>query len=62
MSETKLDAEAVIDAMAPLIGIEIEPDYRSGIAFNLDVAARFAALVLEFRLSDHAEPAAVFRP
>ena len=62
MSETRMDPEAVIDAMAPLLGLTIEPSYRPGIMLNLDIAVRLAALVLDFPLGDHAEPAAVFRP
>jgi len=61
MSEDKpFDAEAVIDAMAPLLGLEIPEAYRPGILANLEVTAGLAALVLEFPLGDHAEPAAVF--
>lgn len=56
------DPEAVIDAMAPLLGLDIAPEYRSGIATNLRVTAGLATLVLEFPIDDHAEPAAVFRP
>ena len=62
MSEDPFDAGAVIDAMAPLLRLEIEPEYRPGIATNLEATARFAALVLEFPLDDEAEPAPVFRP
>ena len=59
---TPFDPEAVIDAMAPLLGLAIEPAYRPGIVTNLNVTAALAALVLEFPLDDHAEPAAVFTP
>ena len=54
--------EAIIDAMAPLLGLDIKPEYRAGIATNLKVTAGLAALVLEFPLDDHAELAAVFCP
>jgi hypothetical protein len=54
--------EAIIDAMAPLLGLHVKPEYRPGIATNLKVTAALAALVLEFPLDDHAEPAAVFHP
>ncbi len=54
------DAQAVIDAMGPLIGIEIAPEYREGVATNLRVTADFAALLLAFRLGDHDEPTPVF--
>ena len=54
------DPEAVIDAMAPLLGLTVADEYRRGVAANLAVTARLAALVMEFPLGDHAEPAAVF--
>ena len=54
------DPEAVIDAMAPLLDLSIDPDYRPGIATNLLVTARFAAVVLAAPLDDEAEPAPVF--
>ncbi len=56
------DPEAVVTAMGPMLGLEIEAAYRPGIAANLEVTARFAQLVLDFPLPDQAEPAAVFRP
>lgn len=62
MTETTFDPDAVIDAMAPLLGFEILPDYRPGIATNLQVTARFAALLLAEPIEDHAEPAPVFSP
>ena len=54
------DPEAVIDAMAPLLGLPIDPTYRQGIATNLMVTARFAAIVLSAPLDDEAEQAPVF--
>ena len=56
------DPEAIIDAMAPLLGLMVAPAYRPGIVTNLGVTAALAALVLDFPLDDHAEPAAVFTP
>ena len=61
MSETKdFEPEAVIDALAPLLGVEIAPEYRLGVATNLRVTAALAKLVLEFPLGDESEPAPVF--
>ena len=60
--EPDFDPEAIIDAMASLLGLAIKPEYRPGVATNLAVTAGLAALVLEFPLDDHAEPAAVFCP
>lgn len=60
-AERPFDPDAVIDAMAPLLGLTIEPDDRPGIALNLTVTARFARLVLDAPVDDEVEPAPVFR-
>jgi hypothetical protein len=54
------DPEAVIDAMAPLLGLTVEAEYRPGVVANLEVTAKHALLVMSFPLGDHEEPAAVF--
>lgn len=54
------DIEALIDAMAQLLGIEIAPDSRPSLHAHLAVAFKMAALVVDFPLGDHAEPAPVF--
>ena len=59
---TGFDPEAVIDAMAPLLGLDIRAEDRAGVVANLLIAAAMAALVLEPPLGDHTEPAPVFRP
>ncbi|MDZ5448456.1 MULTISPECIES: DUF4089 domain-containing protein [Labrys] len=56
----EFDAQAVIDAMAPMIGIEIDPDFREGVAANLKLTADLAQLVLSFPVEDGDQPAAVF--
>ena len=55
------DADAVIDAMAPLLGLAIEPEWRAAVAMNVKTVAAAAGLVLAFPLGDEAEPAPVFR-
>jgi hypothetical protein len=52
------DALAVIDALGPMIGIEIAPEYREAIATNLKLTAAFAETVLAFHIdnADHAAP------
>lgn len=62
MTEPTFDPEAVIDAMAPLLALDVRPEYREGVATNLRITARFAALMLDAELGDHAEPAALFVP
>lgn len=56
----EFDAQAVIDAMAPMIGIEIDPDFREGVAANLKLSAELAQLVLSFPIEDGNQPAVVF--
>ena len=62
MSEALPEPEALIDAMASVLRLTIEPDYRPGIVLNLEITAAYAALLFERPLGDHAEPAPVFRP
>ena len=62
MSYKPFDAEAVIDAVAPLMLLEIAAEHRPGVKQNLKTAAKMAALVEQVKLSDDAEPAPVYRP
>ncbi len=62
MTDAPFDARAVIDAMGPLLGLDVRPDYRPGVALNLEATARFAALLLDAPLDDREEPAPVFHP
>jgi hypothetical protein len=56
---TAFDPDALIDAVAPLLGLSVEPDFRPGIVANLRTIARHAEL-LDLPLDDRAEPAPVF--
>ena len=56
------DAEAIIDAMAPYLGLPLEAEYRWGIAVHLTVAHQIAQNVLAFETGDDTEPAPVYRP
>ena len=56
------DPEAVIDAMAPVLGLVVKPDYRPAVIANLKICFAFAALIDNFPLDDHEEPAPVFTP
>ncbi len=62
MNAAPFDPDAVIDAMAPLLGLDIRPDQRAAVAANLRIAAGMAAQVLEVPIGDHDEPAAFFVP
>jgi hypothetical protein len=57
------DADAMIDALSPVLGLVIEPENRAGVATYLRVAARMARLVQAAPVpDDEAELAPVFRP
>lgn len=56
------DADALIDAAAPILQLKVAPEYRDGVKDNLKVAAKMAVLVESVKLEDEAEPAPVFRP
>ena len=54
-------ALALVDAAAPLLGIELDPAWRAAVATNLKATANAAGLVLDFPLPDELESAPVFR-
>ncbi|GGK30400.1 DUF4089 domain-containing protein [Salinarimonas ramus] len=56
------DPNAVIDALAPLLGLEIADEDRAGVATHLATAARLYALVEAVAIPDAEEPAAIFTP
>lgn len=56
------DAEALIEAAAPMLQLRIAPEHHNGIKQNLKTAAKMAALVEQVKLPDDAEPAPVYRP
>lgn len=62
MSYKPFDVEALIDAMAPLMQLDIAAGHRPGVKINLKTAAKMAALVEQVKLPDVAEPAPVYRP
>jgi len=52
--------DAFVAASAQALGLTLDPAWHDGIAFNLGLILRLAALVDEFALPDDAEPAPVF--
>ena len=62
MAYKPFDADALIDATAPVLQLRIAPEYRAGIKLNLKTASKMAALVEQVKLEDEAEAAPVFRP
>lgn len=57
---TVAEAEKIIDAMAPVLGLDIAPEYRPGIILNLQVAVRLARVAEAVDIGDYDEPAPVF--
>ena len=61
MSDPK-DVGAYVDAMAQIVGLPIEPQYRDAVIANFERAAQIASLALAEPLRDDLESAPVFRP
>jgi hypothetical protein len=59
MDEATLDA--LIDAGTPLFGIEVKPEWRQAVRMHLAISLDHATKVLAADLSDHIDPAPVFR-
>jgi hypothetical protein len=54
------DPEAVVDAMAPLLGLTLTPESRAQTLVHLRIAAEQAEKLLSIPLDDQQEPAPVF--
>ena len=52
--------EALVVASAQALGLTLDPAWRAGVTFNLQLILHHAALVDEFVLPDDAEPAQIF--
>ncbi|HYA04710.1 MAG TPA: DUF4089 domain-containing protein [Xanthobacteraceae bacterium] len=58
---TQVDSiDALVTASARALGLTLDPAWRAGVVFNLQLILSHAALVDEFALRDEAEPAPVF--
>jgi Protein of unknown function (DUF4089) len=62
MDEKRFDADAFIDAAAPLVGLTIDEASRPLVKAHLEFASDMAALLFQERLDDQQEPAPVFAP
>ena len=62
MNSNEFDPEALIAAMAPLLGLTLTAESRAQTALHLKIAARQAELLLSAQIDDEAEPAPVFHP
>lgn len=59
MDEAALDA--LIDAGTTALGIKMKPEWRQAVRMHLAICLSHASTVLEAQLSDHLDPAPVFR-
>ena len=62
MSQQNFDADALIDASLPLLGMTLAADSREVVKLHLETAEKLSRLVTEFPLDDEAEPAPVYSP
>ncbi len=60
MTAKTFDPEAVVDAMAPLLGLTLTPESRAQTIVHLRIAAEQAERLLSVPLDDQQEPAPVF--
>lgn len=54
------DLDALIDALAPVLGLDVDPEWRPAIRTHLAITLRHAAALSAFPLSDDLDPAPVF--
>jgi hypothetical protein len=62
MTSNPFDAEALVDAMAPLLGLTPTSESRAETIAHLRIAAEHAEKLLSVSLDDREEPAPVFTP
>ena len=55
------DFDQWIDAIAPVVALDIAPEHRPGVKANLKTAAKMAALLEKAPLETETPPAPVFR-
>ena len=60
MTAKVFDPEAVVDSMAPLLGLTLTPESRAQTLVHLRIAAEQAEKLLSVPLDDRQEPAPVF--
>jgi hypothetical protein len=64
MEDRPLDDAALdawIDAGSAVVGIKVKPEWREAVRLHLRISLGHAAAMLDAPLSDHLDPAPVFR-
>ncbi len=62
MSEKLFKAEALIEALAPPLGLVLTPESRAQVVVHLDIAWSHAEKLFAAPMDDHEDPAPVFTP
>jgi hypothetical protein len=62
MTSETFDPSALVDAMAPLLGLELTAESRAQTILHLRIAAEQAEKLLSVSLDDQEQPAPVFTP
>ena len=62
MNAPEFNPEAVVDALAPLLGLTLTAESRAQTVLHLQIAAQQAELLFTADIGDQDEPAPVFRP
>jgi hypothetical protein len=57
----QIDLDQWIDAMAPVLRVEISDEVRAGVKSHLKTASKMAAVLERVPLRDDAEPAPIYR-
>ncbi len=56
------DADALIDASLPLIGLSLNEESRATVKLHLETAEKLSRLIRDFPLDDELTPAPKFTP
>lgn len=56
----RVSIDALVAASALALGIELDPSWKAGVAFNLQLIFSHAARLDDFALPNDAEPAPIF--
>jgi hypothetical protein len=62
MTEPSLDSAMLVDQMAALVGLPLQPDHRPGVIENFARITAISQLVTEFPLPETIEIAPIFAP
>jgi Protein of unknown function (DUF4089) len=62
MAEEFLASAPLVDLLAQLLELDLDPEHRPGVIANFERTTAIARLVMEFPIADDVEVAPVFQP